>query len=67
MYSPEIQARIAELRVKAAQGTLTPAEMREAIDHLREGRALAQTASKAKRTAAAKPDGEGLLDQLRGL
>lgn len=66
MYSSDTNFKIAELRVKAAQGTLPKEEMAEALTLLREGRAAAQTASTAKRTskAKAKPDADALLGEL---
>jgi len=66
MYSPDTNFKIAELRAKAAQGTLTKEEMAEAITLLREGRAAAQTASATKRVskAKAKPDADALLGEL---
>lgn len=71
--SPEMQVKIAEWRAKAREGTLSQDEMREAIAALRRDRgnvAQATAGSKttrARKTAAAKPDSEDLLSQLEGL
>jgi ribosomal protein L12E/L44/L45/RPP1/RPP2 len=66
--TPEISAKIAEWRIKAALNQLTPDEMREAIRVLREGRVAASHASagaKAKKSAAKAPvDSEALLGEL---
>lgn len=73
MYSPELQVRIAQLRAKIAEGqTLTPEEQREIIVALRgERKAIAMptagsATTKARKAAAAKPDGEALLNDLFG-
>ncbi len=70
--SPEVQSRIAELRMKAAlPGGLTTEEMREAIGLLRADRMSAsQTSDKArgKRAAAKAPvDAAALLGELEAL
>jgi hypothetical protein len=67
--SPELQSKIAIWRAKAAEGTLTQEEMREAIAALRGDRKAAQNASESstKRVAKAKaaiPDADSLLDEL---
>lgn len=57
MSSPiplELQSKIAAWRLRAAEGTLTLDEMKEAIVHLRAGRLTAATAAATtKRTSAA--------------
>lgn len=74
MASPiplELQSKISSWRLKAAEGTLTLEEMKEAITHLRAGRMQASLAAQAmKRTAAKKavaPPASDLLDELEGL
>ena len=67
--NPELQAKIANWRLKAAAGTLTLEEEREVIRDLRAGRlAAAESASKsaAKRTTARKAvvSGDDLLEEL---
>lgn len=65
MISPELQSRIATWRAKAADGSITLDEMREAIIQLRGARLTAgQAPAKA---AKAKPNATSLLDQLKGL
>lgn len=68
--SPEIQAKISMWRRKAVDGSLSPEEMREAIDLLRAGRTSAAmaAASAKKRTKAAKVvvSADDLLDELGG-
>jgi hypothetical protein len=66
----ELQAKIASWRLRAADGTLTLEEMREAILHLRAGRVSAQAASataKRKKAIAEIPKAADLLDELEGL
>ena len=75
MSSPiplELQSKIAAWRLRAAEGTLTLDEMKEAIVHLRAGRLSAATAaavtkrsSGAKRTVIANSD--DLLSELDDL
>lgn len=70
MYTPELQAKIALWRQKAAQGTLSRDEMREAILALREGRVGAAVASESSRRKRAKtevPDANELLAGLDNL
>lgn len=68
--SPETQLKIMEWREKSRQGTLTIDEMREAIALLRKDRgAVAQATAgskvtKARATAAKKPSGDDLLNQI---
>jgi len=68
ILSPDSQTKIAEYRRKAANGTLSLEEMREAIRLLRGERMTASTtATASKRTAAAKaaiPSGDDLLNEL---
>jgi uncharacterized protein YnzC (UPF0291/DUF896 family) len=62
--SVETTIRIAELRQKARDGTLTLDEMKEAIAFLRQERlAMPQTSSKP-RTKAAPIDPDALLGEL---
>ncbi len=66
IQSPEVQMRLEELRTKAANGTITDAELREAIEALRQGRIANATASKTSRSrkTAAKPDADAMLAEL---
>ena len=74
MTSPvsyELQAKIAAWRIKAADDTLTPAEMREIILHLRAGRVAAAgaargAASSRKKAAVAVPAADDMLSELEG-
>lgn len=68
--TPEINQRVAILRAKAAAGTMTEADMAEAIRVLREGRVGAQAASDGARRKTAKaviPDADTLLGELGAL
>jgi len=65
--TPETQAKIAQWRVKALDGTLTIEEMREAIIALRGdrlGAAHASAASKRKKAIADIPSADDLLNEL---
>lgn len=66
--SPEMQQRIATLRQKSRDGTITQDEMREAIVFLRAER-LAMPASSATKSRTAKPSisTTDLLSELDGL
>ena len=67
----ELQSKIAAWRLKAADGTLTLDEMKEAIVHLRAGRlsaaVAASTAKKVSATGAKKTiisNSDDLLDEI---
>lgn len=60
-------AKIAEWRARAAEGTLSLEEMREAIEALRAGRvsaAYTSEASRRKKAVAAIPVADDLLAEL---
>jgi len=70
----ELQAKISGWRLKAAEGTLTLEEMKEAIIYLRAGRmsaaASANTARRASAAGAKKTvisNSDDLLSELEGL
>ena len=68
----ELQAKISSWRLRAAEGTLTLDEMKEAIKYLRAGRlnaAVAASASATKRKAAiaAIPTADEMLNDLDSL
>jgi len=68
--SIELQTKFAEWRRRAAEGTLSIDEMKEAIALVRQGRmAASAAAASTKRTAAKKviPNAAELLDELDGL
>lgn len=70
MYSAETQARLAILRSKATDGTITEEEMREGIRLLRGDRIGAQVASdssRRKKAVAVIPSADDLLEELGGL
>jgi len=69
MYSPELQSKIALWRQRAAEGTMTQDDYREAITLLREGRLAAAHAAASSKGKGKKPpvDGDSLLDELSGL
>ncbi len=64
--SPELQARIAEWRIRAREGRMTIEEYREVLVFLRAGRAAAPAVSAGTRARAAKPqlDPQALLEGL---
>lgn len=69
--TPEMQSKITMWRHRAADGTLSLEEMKEAVRFLRAGRvAAASSAIPASKRAAAKaaiPSAEAMLDELDGL
>lgn len=68
--NPELSAKIALWREKAADGTLTQEEMVEAIKIIREDRVSAIRSSEAGRKAKAKaviPAADDLLAELAGM
>jgi len=65
--TPEINQKVAEWRQKQADGTLTPEEMKEAIQLLRGGRmsaAIASATSKSKKAPMVVPSADDLLSEL---
>lgn len=69
---PTMLNQISEWRRKAADGSITLEEMREAIKVLRANRltsleAAAKSKSRSKKTPAAPVNAGDLLDQLNGL
>jgi hypothetical protein len=69
MLSPEIQSKITMWRMKAANGTITEDEMREAVAALRESRltAAAQPTKSKSGGPKAPVNADALLNQLEGL
>jgi len=73
MNSPiplDLQAKIADWRLRAVEGTLTLEEMKEAVVYLRAGRisAASQTATaRAKKAKAIIPSADEMLGDLEGL
>ena len=67
--TPEAQAKIAIFRHKAAEGSLTPDEMREAVLLMRENRVAAATTASVARKKAIKavPSADDLLSELGDL
>ena len=66
----ELQSKIASWRLRAAEGTLTLEEMKEAVAFLRQGRvaaANASAASKRKKAIAEIPHASDMLDELNNL
>jgi hypothetical protein len=65
--TPELQSKVLLWRQKAADGTLSIEEMKEAVLALREGRVSASAASdksRAKKAAKAIPSADDLLNEL---
>jgi len=74
MNSPvpfELQSKIASWRLRAAEGTLTLDEMREAVTYLRAGRVSAASAAQAAKRSASKrsapPPADDMLGELGDL
>ena len=68
--NPEINQRIALLRGKIADGSITEEEMKEGVKILREGRisaAYSAEATKRKKAIAAVPAAADMLDELENL
>lgn len=68
----ELQAKIADWRLRAAEGTLTLEEMKEAVKYLRAGRfaaaqASATSATKRKKAITEVPSADDLLGELERL
>lgn len=69
MYSPELQSKLAIFRQKVADGTITPDELKEAADLLRQERKTAVIAA-GKRASKSKAPGksaDALLAELDAL
>jgi hypothetical protein len=68
MYSPETQSKMAHLRAKASDGSITEDELRQAVKMMREDRfaALQAQANKppSKRAAKAPVNVASLFDSL---
>lgn len=64
MTDPAVSAKIAVLRQKAAAGTATREDLREAIDLMRKSRGLAHAVSAASKAKKAPVDSDKLLDEL---
>lgn len=65
--TPEVMAKVNMWRTRAAEGSLTPDEMKGAIDLLREGRQQAAKSSAAAvrtKAKAAIPSADDLLREL---
>jgi len=65
--TPELQSKITMWRAKAADGTITLEEMKEAVAALREGRRTAAVSPERARTAKAKaaiPNADDMLAEL---
>ena len=69
MYSPEALTKIAVWRQKASDGTITDAELAEAVSILRDERYAASKSAASRRSAAKGQvhDAETLLSELEGL
>ena len=64
---PDLQAKITDWRLKAAQGDLSIEEMKEAIKYLRAGRVTAATAAKSSKKRSVAPPADDMLGELEGL
>ena len=70
MHSPELQAKIALWRMKAAEGTMSLDDWKSAVADLREGRmaaSLSSASSTRKQAIKEIPKAADLLDELDGL
>lgn len=63
----DIQEKLHEWRAKAAAGTLSIEEMKQAIQHLRMARLGATVAAEKKATSKKVISSDGLLAELEGL
>lgn len=65
----ELQAKIADWRLRAADGTLTLDEMKEGVKYLRAGRVSAANASLAsrKKKSVDVPSADSMLSDLESL
>ena len=63
----DINDQVEIWRGKAAAGTLTLPEMRQAIEHLRAGRTAATARAKEKGTSKKVVNSNDLLSELEGL
>lgn len=65
---PDFHLKLATYRRKAADGTISLDEMREAVKLMRQGRlAAAQNAKSASRKSSAPVNSDDLLSELDGL
>ena len=65
MFSPELQAKISLWRQKSADGTITDAELREAVTLLRGERKTATvTSAKRKKAAVEVKSADDMLNEL---
>lgn len=70
MQSADLQAKIAVWRHRTREGSMTPADYKEAITTIRGERKSAAVASEQSKKKAAKvviPDAKTMLDSLKGL
>lgn len=70
MASPELNAKISVWRQAALDGTLSPEDLRQAIDALRgERRGAAVASDKSRKAKAVReiPSADDLLNELEGL
>lgn len=70
IVSVELQTKIAAWRQRAAEGTMTLEDMKEAVAYIRAGRMSAQAASaasKRKKAIAEIPHASDMLSELEGL
>lgn len=70
MASPELNAKISVWRQSALDGTLSPEDLRQALDALRgERRGAAVASDKSRKAKAVReiPSADDLLNELEGL
>jgi len=67
MFSPEVHARLDQLRAIAQQRKLTQEEEAEAVKLIRGERKIAATVSAASKAAKAKPDPAATLAKLQDM
>jgi len=69
VLDPQLLQKMQEYRRKAADGTISLEEMREAIVLMRQGRVAAVATAASSKSRAAKPtvSAEALLSELEGL
>lgn len=67
MYSPEENSKLATMRAKAAAGSLTEADLKEAVVILRQARLSAVKAAGGRKARTPSKDGDALLAELEGV
>lgn len=65
--TPELSQKVAQWRAKAADGSITPEELQEAVLVLRQSRISAYQNSTKPKASKAPINTDALLDSLKGI